>query len=70
MTRICPYLITAALVMSACSNSKLRDLDDKDLANKRDDCLINMPDSPGRVTACENIRKECERRRQQYNYTC
>ncbi|MFT5084653.1 MAG: hypothetical protein ACI9Y1_002708, partial [Lentisphaeria bacterium] len=28
------------------------------------------PTSPGRVTACENIRKECERRRKDGNFAC
>lgn len=51
-------------------NSKMRKMSNNELVSKRDECLRNNPTSPGRVTACENIRKECERRRKEGNYAC
>lgn len=62
-------LILAMLV--ACEgNSKMRQMSNQELTGKRDRCLRNDPTSPGRVTACENIRKECERRREEGNFAC
>lgn len=58
------------LLTSACEGSAMRNMGDGELASKRDNCLRNNPSSPGHVTACENIRKECERRRKQGNYAC
>ena len=68
-------LLTASIFFTvflcACEgNSKMRGLTNGELVGKRDDCLRNNPTSPGKVTACENIRKECERRREEGNYAC
>lgn len=57
--------------LSACEgSSKMRNMSNIDLSNKHDECVRKNPSSPGRVTACENIRKECERRREDGNYAC
>ncbi len=48
----------------------LSGMSDQDLAKERSSCMRTNPTSPGRVTACENIREECERRRQKGNYSC
>jgi len=63
-------LLMCALLVAACGNSKMRSMSNSELSSKRDACLRNNPTSPGKVTACENIRKECERRRQEGNYAC
>lgn len=64
-------LIATFLLLIACDgNSKMRQLTNAELAAKRDECLRANPSSPGKVTACENIRKECERRRGEGNYSC
>lgn len=70
--RIATYLLFClGLLLSACEgNSQLRDMSDSELSSKRDRCLRNDPTAPGQVTACENIRKECERRRRLGNFTC
>lgn len=56
--------------LAACGGGKLAGLENAELAAKRDECTRQNPTSPGRVTACENIRKECERRRKEGNYAC
>lgn len=64
-------LIAALVLLTACEgNSKMRQMSNAELAGKRDECLRTNPSSPGKVTACENIRKECERRRSEGNYAC
>jgi hypothetical protein len=64
-------LIATVLLLGACEgNSKMRQMANAELAGKRDECLRLNPTSPGKVTACENIRKECERRRKDGNYAC
>jgi hypothetical protein len=63
--------IATVLLLAACEgNSKMRQMNNTELASKRDECLRIDPTSPGKVTACENIRKECERRRSEGNYAC
>lgn len=49
-------------ILQACEG-KMQKMSNQELSEKRSQCLLNNPTSPGRVTACENIRKECEARR-------
>jgi hypothetical protein len=63
--------IAIVLLLAGCEgNSKMRQMSNGELSSKRDECLRINPTSPGKVTACENIRKECERRRGEGNYAC
>ncbi len=55
--------------LSACE-SRMASMSNQELAAKRDECVQRNPTSPGKVTACENIRKECERRRKEGNFSC
>ena len=55
--------------LSACKGG-LKDLSNQELAAKADECVQGNPTSPGRVTACENIKSECARRREQGNFAC
>lgn len=64
------YTLAILSLLSACGRGSLANLENSELAGKRDECVRNDPTSPGRVTACENIRKECERRRKDGNYAC
>ena len=57
------------LVLHACDGG-LKGLSNQELAAKNDECVQGNPTAPGKVTACENIRKECERRRKEGNYSC
>lgn len=57
------------LGLSACEGG-MKGMSNQELAAKRDECVQRNPTSPGKVTACENIRKECERRRKEGNFAC
>ena len=57
------------LLLTACEG-KMQAMSNQELTAKRDECIRGNPTSPGRVTACENIRKECERRNKEGNYAC
>jgi len=64
------FLLTLmALVIGACEN-KWSQMSNQELAEKNAECVRGNPTAPGKVTACENIRKECERRRSEGNYSC
>ncbi len=63
-------LMLVALFAFGCGNSKMAKMSNAELVAKRDECLRNNPTAPGKVTACENIRKECERRREEGNFAC
>ncbi len=56
--------------LSACDGGVMKGMPNQELVAKRDECVQRNPTSPGKVTACENIRKECERRRKEGNFAC
>lgn len=62
----------SVVLLTACGGkSKMKGLSDFDLAQKNSACLSGKPTAPGKATACENVRKECERRRKELkNYAC
>ncbi|VUD67607.1 hypothetical protein TDB9533_03880 [Thalassocella blandensis] len=55
--------------LMACEGG-MKSMSNQELAMKNDECVQGNPTSPGKVTACENIRKECERRREDGNFAC
>lgn len=62
-------LLIGSLGLMACDKG-LRGLTNQELVAKNDECVMGNPTAPGRVTACENIKKECARRRDDGNYAC
>ncbi len=65
-------ILLATFVLIGCEgNSKMKAMSDFELAQKNSACLIGKPTAPGKATACENIRKECDRRRKELKiYAC
>ena len=61
--------IVFALILTACGGG-LSGMSNQEIAAKSDECIQRNPTSPGKATACENIRKECERRRKEGNFAC
>lgn len=61
--------LLAIFGLAACEGG-MKGMSNQELASKRDECVQRNPTSPGKVTACENIRKECERRREEGNFAC
>lgn len=62
-------MLLTSMVLAACEG-KMQKMSNQELAQKNSECVRNNPTSPGRVTACENIRKECEARREKKIYAC
>ncbi len=65
--RLC--LLFSILSLWACEGG-MKSMSNQELAAKSDECIQRNPTAPGKVTACENIRKECERRRKEGNFAC
>lgn len=65
----CFGCLMMVLVLTACEG-RMSGMSDQELAAKNEECLQVNPTSPGKVTACENIRKECESRRKTGNFAC
>lgn len=63
-------VLVGCVALCACDGGKMQKMSNQELAAKNEECVQGNPTSPGKVTACENIRKECERRRGEGNYTC
>ncbi len=70
MTRLFIVCLIVVILPTACGGGKMGSMSNSELAAKYDDCALKNPTSPGRVTACENIKKECASRRNTGNYTC
>lgn len=66
-TLIC--IVLTSLCLAACEGG-LKSMSNQELAAKNDECVRGNPTSPGKVTACENIKKECARRREEGNFAC
>jgi len=65
-------LIPVVLMASGCDQrSPLAHLSDYELSEKHDRCLEKRPTAPGAHIACENYKKECEKRRNELgSYVC
>ncbi|MGH1470359.1 MAG: hypothetical protein ACRBCS_04150 [Cellvibrionaceae bacterium] len=71
MIRLLLIAFSFLLLASCGGNSKMKGMSDFELAQKNSACLSGKPTAPGKATACENVRKECERRRKELkNYAC
>lgn len=58
--------------LGACRGERPLDrLSDYELAEKHQECRARKPTAPGPMLACENIRRECDRRHEALgNYIC
>lgn len=66
----CTSLMLSVVVTLTACDGGMTGMSNQELAAKSDECVQVNPTSPGKVTACENIRKECERRRKDGNFAC
>lgn len=66
------FLASFFLFLTACGqDSKLAQKPDFELAERHAYCLDRKPTAPGHATACENVRIECERRKEELgSYIC
>ncbi len=66
------FTIATATVLFACDgNSAVRQLSDYELAQRQAECIDRKPTAPGRAQACENVQRECERRKKDLGlYIC
>lgn len=64
------WILVWVLGVSACDGGGMQNMSNQELVAKNDNCMQRNPTSPGKATACENIRKECERRRKDGNFAC
>jgi hypothetical protein len=65
-------LVIFSLGLLACrGEAPLSQLSDYELAERHKECIKRKPTAPGAVMACENIRRECDRRHRDLgNYIC
>ncbi|MDN3637956.1 hypothetical protein QWY82_03945 [Simiduia curdlanivorans] len=64
-------LLATALLLVACEPSRIERMSDFELSERYDYCLEKKPTAPGKATACENLRRECERRKRELgSYVC
>ena len=65
------FLVAVTMLVGCGSDSGLQSLQDFELAERQANCLDREPTAPGRVQACKNIARECERRKKDLGlYIC
>ena len=61
--------LSVVVLLSACSN-KLESIADEDLADTMHECRAATDQSPGMAIKCDNIARECSRRRDEGKFVC
>ncbi len=56
-------------LLFACSN-KLASVSDEDLADNMYECRTALDQSPGMAIRCDNVTRECKRRRDEGRFVC
>lgn len=65
------FISCAAVACLACEPSRIERMTDFELSERYSQCLEKKPSAPGYATACENMRRECERRKAELgSYVC
>ena len=60
----------ALLLLAGCGNKKFEAIPDEDLADSMHECRMSQDQSPGMAIRCDNVARECERRRDAGRYVC
>ena len=60
----------ALFVVAGCGNKKFEAIPDQELADSMHDCRMSQDQSPGMAIRCDNIERECQRRREDGRYVC
>ena len=60
----------ALLALSGCGNKKFEGIADDELADAMHECRMADNQSPGMAIRCDNIERECQRRREEGRYVC
>lgn len=59
----------ALLAMAGCDN-KFASIPDEELADKMYECRTVNDQSPGMAIKCDNVERECKRRREEGRFVC
>lgn len=62
-------IVVGPLVLAACSN-KFESIPDDELADSMYECRTVQDQAPGMAIRCDNVRRECARRREAGRYVC
>ena len=63
------FLVAALIASNGCSND-MAEIPDTELADSMYECRQTVDHSPGGAIRCDNIARECERRRNEGRYVC
>ena len=63
-------LVSGVIIIAACEKKGLAALTNAQLTEKNSDCAIHQPTAPGKATSCENVKRECAKRRKKGIHAC
>lgn len=65
------FLMLLVALVGCERKTGIRAIPDFELAERYGFCLDREPTAPGKAQACENLRRECERRKEELgSYVC
>ena len=62
-------LIAGPMLLAGCTN-KFESIPDEELADSMYECRTAQDQSPGMAIRCDNVTRECARRRDEGRYVC
>ena len=62
--------IAACLLSAAGCSNKFESIPDEELADSMYECRTSSNQSPGMAIRCDNVERECERRRDDGRFVC
>jgi len=63
-------LLPLVLLTSACTDSAMSQLSDKELRVRHAKCIMSADLSAAEIQVCKNIARECDRRAREGNWAC
>ena len=69
MKKLGALFLAAPFFLSGCEN-KFASIPDNELADSMYECRTVQDQAPGMAIRCDNVRRECERRRDEGRYVC
>lgn len=58
------------MFLTGCFNNQYADIEDSELRRRAYRCVINSNPSTAEIQVCKNIRRECDRRREEGRFVC
>ena len=70
MKKLTLISLAFCMFLTGCFNNQYADIEDSELRRRAYRCVINNNPSTAEIQVCKNIRRECDRRREEGRFVC